>query len=432
MPLNVAGVVAGQIIHATDVHQFADLLTGTMNDQAITILNTMALGGGSESTSAVKLSLIGIPGQTGAMLRGLLASGDTNPAWQIDKAGTISWGAGGASALDNTLSRLGSTLMGFSQQLQVGGLVNLTQVTTPGPPAAGLTAFYSKMDGNLYYRPSGGAETLLQSSGAGSGTVTSVAMTLPTALFVSPPSGSPVTTAGTLAVALASQTQNLVLASPDGSSGTPTMRAIVNGDLPTVPNQLGTQSANVVFAGPTTGAAANPTFRALVGADLGSGSADSSHFLRGDLTWATLPSTSKMFFAGALGVGVGGLAGGLGAGITACMPLNGQFYGDVTTSVSHTEADTAMPDGGTFKNLFVWVGQNQPGDGNATVTLMKNGSAQTLTVTVSASATAGTTVSDTSHSFSVAQGDAVSVRVVNNSPGSEGAFVNWAVEFDPS
>lgn len=64
---------------------------------------------------------------------------------------------------------------------------------------------------------------------AGSGTATSVGLALPGIFIVS---GSPVTTTGTL-------------------TGT-----------------LATQAANLVWAGPTTGAAATPTFRSLVGADL--------------------------------------------------------------------------------------------------------------------------------------------------------------------
>src|SRR4051812_28278317 len=67
------------------------------------------------------------------------------------------------------------------------------------------------------------------SSGSGTGTVTSVALTAPSIFSVA---GSPVTTAGTLALTLA------------------------------------TQSANLVWAGPTTGAAAAPAFRSLVAADL--------------------------------------------------------------------------------------------------------------------------------------------------------------------
>jgi hypothetical protein len=65
---------------------------------------------------------------------------------------------------------------------------------------------------------------------AGAGTVSSVALALPSSILTV--SGSPVTGTGTL-------------------TGT-----------------LATQTANFVWAGPTTGSAATPTFRALVGADL--------------------------------------------------------------------------------------------------------------------------------------------------------------------
>jgi hypothetical protein len=67
------------------------------------------------------------------------------------------------------------------------------------------------------------------SGGTGSGTVTSVAMTVPAEFSVG---GSPVTTSGTLAVSKANQ------------------------------------SANQVWAGPTSGGAAAPSFRALVAADI--------------------------------------------------------------------------------------------------------------------------------------------------------------------
>lgn len=69
-----------------------------------------------------------------------------------------------------------------------------------------------------------------QTSAGGSGTVTSVGLSAPASILSV--SGSPVTTSGTLALSLA------------------------------------TQTANTVWAGPTTGAAANPAFRALVGADI--------------------------------------------------------------------------------------------------------------------------------------------------------------------
>jgi len=67
---------------------------------------------------------------------------------------------------------------------------------------------------------------------------------------------------------------------------------------------LDTQTANRVFAGPTSGAAADPTFRAVVAADLGSGTGSSSNFLRGDMAWS-VPSVVKtlvFFVSGTLTV----------------------------------------------------------------------------------------------------------------------------------
>lgn len=67
-------------------------------------------------------------------------------------------------------------------------------------------------------------------SGGGSGTVTSVALTLPGIFSVS---GSPVTTTGTLAATLATQTANLIFAGPSsGGAATPTFRAMAVADMP--------------------------------------------------------------------------------------------------------------------------------------------------------------------------------------------------------
>ena len=67
-------------------------------------------------------------------------------------------------------------------------------------------------------------------SSGGSGTVTSVALTLPGIFTVT---GSPITTSGTIAATLASQTGNTVFASPNGAPGTPTFRSLVVADFPT-------------------------------------------------------------------------------------------------------------------------------------------------------------------------------------------------------
>lgn len=101
-------------------------------------------------------------------------------------------------------------------------------LTDTGVPVGGATGQVLKKSSNADYatewaNESGGG------GGGGSGTVTSVALTVPSVFSVA---GSPITSSGTLAVSLA------------------------------------TQSANRVWAGPATGADAAPTFRALVAADI--------------------------------------------------------------------------------------------------------------------------------------------------------------------
>ncbi len=67
-------------------------------------------------------------------------------------------------------------------------------------------------------------------SGIGSGSVTSVALTAPAEFSVA---GSPITTSGTLAITKATQSANLVYAGPSsGSAAAPTFRALVASDVP--------------------------------------------------------------------------------------------------------------------------------------------------------------------------------------------------------
>lgn len=74
------------------------------------------------------------------------------------------------------------------------------------------------------------AVNALENAGYGTGTVTSVALSLPSIITVS---GSPITTTGTLTGTLANQNANVVFAGPaSGSAAAPTMRALVALDLP--------------------------------------------------------------------------------------------------------------------------------------------------------------------------------------------------------
>jgi len=118
----------------------------------------------------------------------------------------------------------------------VGGAITLNgsssgSVTVRVPAAAGGTVFQlpSSNGSSGYVLSTDGAGNTSWVNNAAGGTVQSVGLSMPGIFSVS---GSPVTLTGTLTATLA------------------------------------TQSANLVWAGPTSGGAAAPTFRALVGADL--------------------------------------------------------------------------------------------------------------------------------------------------------------------
>ena len=88
--------------------------------------------------------------------------------------------------------------------------------------------------------------------GGGGGTVTSVGVSVPAIFSVS---GSPVTTSGTITVSLASQSANTVWAGPtSGGSAAPTFRALVAADIPALPYLSGNQT--ITLSGDASGSGA--------------------------------------------------------------------------------------------------------------------------------------------------------------------------------
>lgn len=164
----------------------------------------------------------------------------------------------------------------------------------------------------------------------GMGTVTSVGMNVPSVFSVTP---TPITSSGTFALSFnGGQTANRVLATPNGSSGALSLRALVAADLPagtgtvtsvshgdgaplftsyvtnatTTPalTYSVTPSSAHTFYGNSTGGTALPTFTKVdLSADvtgnlpvsnLNSGTgASSSTYWRGDGTWSTAPVTTS-------------------------------------------------------------------------------------------------------------------------------------------
>lgn len=114
------------------------------------------------------------------------------------------------------------------------------------------TAALYNVGGALYWNGSA-----VGGGGGGSGTVTSVGLSDSTGIFTI--TGSPITTSGTLTIsALANQTTNKFLASPNGSTGAPTFRAIVAADVPTLNQNTTGTAANIT-------ATSNSTLTSLLG-----------------------------------------------------------------------------------------------------------------------------------------------------------------------
>lgn len=163
---------------------------GTGNLETITVAGNLTLTGGvlTGTTSAEEVQDV-----IGAMV----AASDT-VLWSYDDVG-------------GTLSAQVQAQMSITSD--ASGLKLSGDSTTPGA--------------SKYYGTDSGGSKGWHSLTSG-GTVTSVGLSLPAIFSVS---GSPVTASGTLTASLASQTGNLVWASPNGSSGAPTFRALVGDDL---------------------------------------------------------------------------------------------------------------------------------------------------------------------------------------------------------
>lgn len=87
------------------------------------------------------------------------------------------------------------------------------------------------------------------------------------------------------------------------------------------------------------------------------------------------------------------------------------YYGSSYDSTTETDSKFPCPVAGTVKNLYVSADGAISGANTAIFTVRKNGADQAVTCTVTAGAL---TANDTTHSFTVALGDLLSVKLVTS------------------
>lgn len=109
--------------------------------------------------------------------------------------------------------------------LAISGNKDFTGTVSFGANTTGVTATGTDNSTKL------ATTAFVKGQGYGTGTVSSVGLSLPSFITVT---NSPVTGTGTLTGTLASQTANTVFIAPDGSAGAPTFRALLAADIPSL------------------------------------------------------------------------------------------------------------------------------------------------------------------------------------------------------
>lgn len=288
------------------------------------------------------------------------------PALTGDTTSTVNTCSTVTSGINGAIIPLSASFIGTNASRQLSGLT-ATQAT------ALLNIFTSSLNG-LVPASGGGTSNFLRADGtwvtpAGAGTVSSVGLLLPTSVFTI--SGSPVTSSGTLTGAFATQTANTLFAGPgSGSAATPTFRALVAADLPTITCALfpaftgdtitsagscvtttqkingnaipasatvtGTNSSSQFISQTAAAVTAyiNQFSSSLQGATPASGGG-TSNFLRADGTWAAPPS----------------------GGSVVCADLPA-LTGDTTTSAGSCATSTVKVNGGSVPASNTLVGTN--------------------------------------------------------------------------
>lgn len=198
------------------------------------------------NTLRVKRRASGSPGAPSSLANAELAFNEVDDTLYYGK------GTGGAGGTATTVEAIGGigAFVGLSGTQTITGNKTFSGTVALGSSATATT----QTAGDNTTKVATTAFVTAAVGSAGGGTVSSVALTAPSFLSVS---GSPITSTGTIAITLASQTANHVFTAPNGSSGTPSFRALVSADIPDLsasylPIAGGTISSNLTVSGNLT------------------------------------------------------------------------------------------------------------------------------------------------------------------------------------
>lgn len=235
-PALATGAVGLRALVATDIPPVN--LAGAGNGGVFGVLPIANGGTGTQTPSLI--------GGTNCTVTGAWPNQTVNctaPAGGTGTVTTVSVAA--ANGLSGTVSSPTTTPV-ITLAPTFSGLVDSNGAGfAPATSAAIIGLWSGTCNSTTFLRGDGTCQT---GGGGGGGTVTSVGISMPSIFTVT---GSPVTGAGNFNVVLASQSANQVLASPNGSSGTPSYRALVAADIPTVLNGL-TSASSLATVGTIT------------------------------------------------------------------------------------------------------------------------------------------------------------------------------------
>lgn len=208
---------------------------------------TLASAGGTETLvndgTGPSLATKGLTAGSGVSLTGTatditIANTDPGSAVTLTSAGgtetLVNDGIGPALANKGLTAGTGISLSSTATDVTVTNSAPDQVVALTAGTGIGITGAYPNF-------------TITNSSPSSGGTVTSVGLALPTEFAIS---GSPVTGAGTLTGSWNAQSANTVLAGPtSGGAATPTFRALVSGDIPSLPYVSTTLTSSQIIVG---------------------------------------------------------------------------------------------------------------------------------------------------------------------------------------